>query len=68
MEQTFGISQGSISNFTNKFLKSMIDVFSILINWPTGNKVEEVCQGFSSLCSLGPCLNDVIGAVSKRRV
>jgi len=34
LEQTLGISQGSVSNFTDRFLKALLDLESNRIAWP----------------------------------
>jgi len=36
LEQTLGISQGSVSHFTDRFLEALLDLEQEQITWPRG--------------------------------
>src|SRR4051812_21042580 len=42
----FGISQGSISHFTDRFLEALLDLKCNRIVWPRGLRLATVIQGF----------------------
>ena len=44
IEQTFGISQGSITHFTKRFLEAVLDSLQNCIRWPVGDRMEEVIE------------------------
>ncbi|CAB5350469.1 unnamed protein product [Rhizophagus irregularis] len=46
LEQTLGISQGSVSNFTDRFLEALLDLEQGRIAWPQGSHLATVIQGF----------------------
>ena len=46
LEQTFGVSQGSVSHFTDRFLKALLDLEQKRITWPRGSRLATVIQGF----------------------
>ena len=46
MEKQFGVSQGSVSHFTDRFLDAMMDLEAHRIRWPTGDRMIEVQNGF----------------------
>ncbi|CAB4446742.1 unnamed protein product, partial [Rhizophagus irregularis] len=46
LEQTLGISQGSVSNFTDRFLEALLDLEQSRIAWPQGSHLATVIQGF----------------------
>ena len=46
LEQTLGVSQGSVSNFTDRFLKTLLDLEQKRITWPQGSQLVKVTQGF----------------------
>jgi len=61
LECQFGISRGSINNFTNRFIDTMLDLYKYKIKWPTGEYLEKVTEGFKNK-SKGN-LENVIGAI-----
>jgi hypothetical protein len=64
LEQDKGISQGSVSHFTDRFLKALLDTSRDVIRWPTGNRINDIKQGFANIVEPGsPTLRDVLGAV-----
>jgi hypothetical protein len=46
LEQTLGVSQGSIGNFTDRFLDALLDLEQRRISWPRGSQLIKVTQGF----------------------
>ncbi|CAG8838404.1 5356_t:CDS:1, partial [Cetraspora pellucida] len=46
LEQTLGISQGSVIYFTDRFLKTLLDLVKERIKWPQGARLAEVTHGF----------------------
>ena len=46
LEQTLGISQGSVSNFTDRFLEALLDLECNRIAWPRGASLATMMQGF----------------------
>lgn len=46
LEQTLGVSQGSVSHFTDRFLKALLDLECNRITWPRGARLATVIQGF----------------------
>jgi hypothetical protein len=62
-EQTLGISQGSVANYTDRFLKAMLDQFSNIISWPNESQIDEISYGFESVSSFNSSLKKVIGAI-----
>jgi hypothetical protein len=64
LEQDKGISQGSVSHFTDRFLEALKDTSFNVIRWPSGNRVNDVKEGFANMIEPGsPTLRDVLGAV-----
>lgn len=64
MERDFGFAQGTISNFTERFLEAMEDCFKDIIKWPTGDRVDDVVDGFANALIRGEKhIPNVIGAV-----
>ncbi|CAG8605491.1 481_t:CDS:2 [Paraglomus occultum] len=61
IEQTFGISQGSVTHFTKCFLGAVLDSLQHCIRWP-GNRMEEVIEGFAPP-ELRRRMPNVIGAI-----
>ncbi|CAG8523770.1 257_t:CDS:2 [Cetraspora pellucida] len=58
LEQTLGVSQGSVSHFTDRFLKALLDLENDLIAWPQGSRFENSEAEFGN-----PKLPNVIGAM-----
>ena len=48
LEQTLGVSQGSVSNFTDRFLEALLDLEQKRITWPQGSQLIKVIQGFEN--------------------
>ena len=48
LAQMFGISEGSVSEFTDRFLFAVAEIFKNKITWPRGAEVERVCNGFAN--------------------
>jgi len=46
LEQTLGVSQGSVSHFTDRFLEALLDLERERITWPRGSRLATVTQGF----------------------
>ena len=46
LEQTLGVSQGSVSHFTDRFLEALLDLEQERITWPQGSRLATVIQGF----------------------
>ena len=42
LEQTLGVSQGSVSNFTDRFLEALLDLEQGRIAWPQGSRLATV--------------------------
>jgi hypothetical protein len=65
LEQTLGVSQGSVSNFTDRFLEALLDLEQRRIAWPQGSRLARVIRGFEyGETGLGPRkLPNVIGAM-----
>ncbi|CAG8477206.1 7615_t:CDS:2 [Scutellospora calospora] len=65
LEQTLGISQGSVCHFTDRFLEVLLDVEKDRIMWPQGARLTEATYGFEySETSLeNRKLPNVIGAI-----
>src|SRR5262249_11434065 len=64
MERDFGFVQGTIANFTERFLDAFDDCFPDVIKWPMGNRVAEVAAGFANRLARGPIyIDNVIGAI-----
>ena len=62
LETTFGISQGSVQNFTQRFFQSVLDMLKRIIRWPAGDVLQETVEGFSPP-EYTNRLPNVIGAV-----
>jgi hypothetical protein len=46
LEQTLGVSQGSVCNFTDRFLEALLDLEKDRIIWSQGARLAIVTQGF----------------------
>jgi hypothetical protein len=46
LEQTLGISQGSVCHFTDRFLEALLDLEKDRIMWPQGARLAVVTHGF----------------------
>ena len=46
LEQTLGVSQGSVSHFTDRFLEALLDLEQERITWPQGPRLATVTRGF----------------------
>jgi DDE superfamily endonuclease len=46
LEQTLGVSQGSVSHFTDRFLEALLDLEQGRIAWPQGSRLATVIRGF----------------------
>jgi len=62
LETTFGIGQGSVANFTNRFLTAVLDNLRHIINWPRGEELQQVMEGFAPP-ELRARIPNVIGAI-----
>ncbi|CAG8641187.1 8878_t:CDS:2 [Paraglomus occultum] len=62
LETFLGVSQGSIFNFTRRFLNAVLDTLKPIITWPTGDKLDAVIEGFAP-AEFRKRLPNVIGAV-----
>ncbi|CAI2190083.1 3462_t:CDS:2 [Funneliformis geosporum] len=64
LEQTLGISQGSVIHFTDRFLEALLDLEQKKIMWPQGTRLAAVIQGFEhGITGLAHNLPNVIGAM-----
>jgi hypothetical protein len=69
LEQTLGISQGSVIHFTDRFLTALLDLEKKRIMWPQGARLATVIQGFERGTSgLAHNLPNVIGAMDGSHV
>ncbi|CAG8640592.1 7934_t:CDS:2, partial [Paraglomus occultum] len=62
LETTFGIGQGSVTNFTNRFITAVLDNLRHIINWPRGEELQRVIEGFAPP-ELRSRIPNVIGAI-----
>ena len=61
LEQTLGISQGSVSNFTDRFLEALLDLECNRIAWPRGARLATVIQGFKNHRGLSNVISAIDG-------
>jgi len=47
LETSFGISQGSVQNFTKRFCITVLENLQYAIKWPTDQSMQEVVEGFA---------------------
>ncbi|CAG8687362.1 14153_t:CDS:2, partial [Cetraspora pellucida] len=65
LEQTLGISQGSVCHFTDRFLKALLDIEQEKIIWPQESKLATITQEFEhKISGLENNLLNVIGAMN----
>ncbi|CAG8576222.1 4179_t:CDS:2 [Paraglomus occultum] len=62
LETSFGISQGSVENFTKRFCIAVLKNLQYAIKWPTDQSMQEVVEGFAPPEFRNPIPN-VIGAI-----
>ena len=62
LETTFGIGQGSVTNFTNRFIIAVLDNLRHVIRWPRDEEFQEVMEGFAPP-ELRMRIPNVIGAI-----
>ena len=67
LETMFGISQGSVQNFTQRFFQSVLDLLKRIIQWPAGDVLQETVEGFSPP-EFTNRLPNVIGAVDRSHI
>jgi len=67
LETMFGISQGSVQNFTQRFFQSVLDLLKRIIQWPAGDVLQETVEGFSPP-EFTNWLPNVIGAVDRSHI
>jgi len=47
LETSFGISLGSVQNFTKRFCIAVLENLQYAIKWPTDQSMQEVIEGFA---------------------
>ncbi|CAG8648494.1 9386_t:CDS:1, partial [Paraglomus occultum] len=47
LETSFGISQGSVQNFTKRFCIAVLENLQYAIKWPTDQLMQDVVEGFA---------------------
>jgi hypothetical protein len=62
LETSFGISQGSVQNFTKRFCTAVLENLQHAIKWPTGQLMQEVIEGFAP-SEFRRRIPNVIGAI-----
>ena len=62
LETTFGIGQGSVTNFTNRFIIAVLDNLRHVIRWPRDEEFQEVMESFAPP-ELRMRIPNVIGAI-----
>jgi hypothetical protein len=62
LENTFGIGQGSVANFTNRFITAVLDNLRHVISWPRDEEMQQVIEGFAPP-ELRMRIPNVIGAI-----
>ncbi|CAG8596177.1 2468_t:CDS:2 [Scutellospora calospora] len=70
LEQTLRVSQGSVSNFTDRFLEALLDLESDRIAWPRGARLAAIIQGFEceEIGLENKKLPNVIGAMDSSHI
>ncbi|KAF0407927.1 putative nuclease HARBI1 [Gigaspora margarita] len=70
LEQILDVSQGSVSHFTDRFLKALLDLEKDRIVWPQGSCLLTVTRGFeNSDAEFGKLkLPNVIGAMDGNHI
>ena len=67
LETSFGVSQGSVQNFTKRFCTAVLENLQCAIKWPTGQTMQEVIEGFA-LPEFRKRIPNIIGAIDRSHI
>lgn len=68
-QMTMGVSHGSYTNFTRRFVRALRDMYRHIIAWPTDEQSAlRIRNGFLSASTSASCRLDPIGAIDGKNV